>query len=165
MIQIDIDLTPFFGFMDVVERTLGEPEPILMDMLEYYRNEAQPAIFEAHANNKIGGGQHRIWDTLSDSYKYGTLKRFSLHPTDILQLTGEFAKDITTGSAYTIVDIFSTQNLHTLYFGSSRDYPVWAGAGNGGNRQAMYITPETAQRMHDIVQHHISEAIVRARTA
>jgi hypothetical protein len=149
--------------MDEVQRALSDPEPLLREMLTYYRTIAQPAIFDAHAANANGGGEHPNWQPLSPYYLASTKKSRSQHPNDILQLTGAFASDITTGSSETVEAYTRGGGQAQMLFGSSRDYPRYVGAGNGGSRQAMYITPSTANRLEEIVQHYISEVIVDAR--
>ncbi len=164
MIQVEVDLIPLFGMMETVQRALADPEPLLRDMLTYYRTVAQPAIFEAHAAGKNGGGEHPSWQPLSPYYLASTKKSRSQHPNDILQLTGAFASDITTGSSETVEAYTAGGGQAQMLFGSSRDYPRYVGAGNGGSRQAMYITPTTANRLEEIARHYVGEAIVRART-
>jgi hypothetical protein len=60
-------------------------------------------------------------------------------------------------------------NVHpdgvSVVFGSTRDYPVWAGAGEGGPRQAMYLTAEHVRQLDQITNHFLSEMIVRHREA
>lgn len=140
-------------------------EPLLKDWLEYYRNTAQPEIFKAHEGGSNGGGEHPRWKPLSAKYLASARKRLSPHAEDILQLSGDFRDSITRGSSQTNEHIVMTDQGGQVVFGSMLAYPAKAGAGEGGSRQAMYITTKTAQMLADIANHHLSGIIVKYRKA
>lgn len=144
---------------------LEDVMPMLREQLEYYRTVAQPAIFDAHANNRNGGNGHPAWAELSPYYLASSIKKRSMHASDILQLSGAFASDLTTGTAYTVETEFVNKTDAQIAFGSSRKYPIFAGAGDGGKRQAMYITGEAGRAMTDIANHWISQQLVNKRSA
>lgn len=148
-------------------RELGEElsrlEPLLRDLVRYYRTEVQPAIFAAHAGGKNGGAGHPPWQPLSARYLASELKRNSQHPRDILQLTGAFRDDLTIGTAYTVEEYRASRTDAYAEFGTLRVYPRYAGAAQGGPRQAMYLTPEAVQRMDEMVNSWLSQKIREER--
>lgn len=144
---------------------LTNSKPLLADWLDYYRKTAQPAIFRVHEGGKVMVSGHATWRGLTPRYLRSARKRTSLHPRDILQLTGDFKKDLTTGTGYTFERFKISKDSAEVAFGTTRDYPRYVGAGNGGYRQAMYITPHTAKALSDITNHFISKIIVKSRSA
>ncbi|AFZ66986.1 hypothetical protein [Deinococcus peraridilitoris] len=150
-------------FLQAVGRDVSDLQPLLESWVKYYREVAQPEIFRAHANGKNGTGGHPAWRDLSDQYLASARKQTSPHPTDILQLTGAFASDLTTGSEHTIEVYLIGQTEASVRFGSSRVYPRYAGAGEGGSRQAMYITDEASTGLDALTNRFISDAVVRHR--
>lgn len=150
-------------FLQAVGRELADLQPLLESWVKHYRTVAQPEIFAAHAGGKNGGGGHPAWRDLSDTYLASARKRSSPHPSDILQLSGAFASDLTTGSEYTVEAYLIGETEASVRFGSSRIYPRYAGAGEGGSRQAMYITEDTARALDALTNRFISDAIVAQR--
>lgn len=150
-------------FLRELGEELSKLEPLLRDLVRYYRTEVQPAIFEAHAGGKNGGAGHPPWQPLSARYLASELKRTSQHPRDILQLTGAFREDLTTGTIYTREEYRVTKTDAYAEFGSLRVYPRYSGAAQGGPRQAMYLTPEAVQRMDEMVNSWLSKKIVEER--
>lgn len=150
-------------FLRELGEELSQLEPLLRDLVRYYRTEVQPAIFEAHAGGRNGGSGHPPWQPLSARYLASELKRNSQHPRDILQLTGAFGEDLTTGTAYTVEEYRVSKTDAYAEFGTLRKYPRYAGAGQGGPRQAMYLTPEAVQRMDEMVNSWLSKKIREER--
>lgn len=154
-------------FLEYLGHDLEELRPLLEMWLNYYRSVAQPAIFAAHedaATTGGGGHGHPQWQALTARYLASDEKRRSPHPRDILQLTGDFKADITGhGTMHTIERFHMHASEAQVVFGSSRQYPVWAGAGQGGPRQAMYLTAETVKQLDALANHYLSELIVKAR--
>ena len=150
-------------FLQAIGEELSQLEPLLKQLVQYYRTSVQPEIFEAHAGGRSGGAGHPPWKPLSARYLASIIKRTSAHPRDILQLTGEFRKDLTTGTAYTVEEYHFGKDSAFVEFGSTREYPRYAGAGQGDPRQAMYLTPQAVQRMDDMVNSWLSKKIVEER--
>lgn len=155
-------------YLNAIADDISKLEPLMHDWVDYYKGTVQPEIFAAHegaAETGGGGHGHPAWAPLTAAYLDSKRKRESLHASDILQLTGDFRRDLTEGTGHTIEEIITMGDTMQVIFGSSRDYPVWAGAGEGGPRQAMYITPEHARRLSEMAQHFLSEIIVKHRQA
>lgn len=142
---------------------LTKAKPLLEEWLDYYRKTAQPEIFRVHEGGKVMVSGHATWRALTHRYLQSHRKRSSMHPRDILQLSGSFKKDLTTGTSYTFEHFRASSAGAELTFGTTRDYPRYVGAGNGGFRQAMYITPKTSKALIDITNHFISKLIVKDR--
>lgn len=152
-------------YLQAIGKRLEDLMPMLRKQLEYYKTVAQPAIFAAHAGGKNGGSGHPAWQNLSPYYLASDVKRSSAHPKDILRLSGAFAADLTTGTGETIEIERIGSNDAEIIFGSGRAYPRFVGAGQGGSRQAMYVTGDAAKAMTDIANHFLSAAIVAQRSA
>lgn len=148
----------------VLDNNLAHAKPLLEEWVDYYRKTAQPEIFKAHEGNRAGGGGHLNWRRLTVGYLRSSKKRSSVHPRDILQLTGDFRKDLTTGTGFTFERFNISAGSAEVAFGTLREYPRYIGAGQGGSRQAMYITARTQREFVDITNHFISKAIVQMRS-
>lgn len=150
-------------FLNALGEELSQLEPLLRQLVQYYRSTVQPEIFEAHAGGKNGGAGHPPWKPLSARYLASIPKRTSRHPRDILQLTGAFREDLTTGTSYTIEEYRLSKEAAYAEFGSLRIYPRYAGAGQGGPRQAVYLTPQAVQHMDEITNSWLSKKIREER--
>ena len=141
-------------------------EELVWQWVEHYRAVAQPAIFEAHegtARTGVGAGEHPSWEALSETYVDSRRKRESPHAEDIMQLSGALRSDLETGQG----EGYTTSEHHgdsvVVEIGSRRQYGVWAGGGQGGPRQVMYLTAQTIQELETITNTFISRVIVEAR--
>lgn len=139
-----------------------------MQWVEHYRTVAQPEIFEAHergARSGGGGRGHPGWLSLTEEYLASAVKRDSPHAEDIMQLTGALRGDLETGwgEGYTTSERYGDDVL--IEIGSRREYGVWAGGGQGGPRQVMYLTADTVTAFEAITNSFISRLIVEARKA
>lgn len=146
-----------------LDGNLKNAKPLLQDWLEYYRKTAQPEIFKVHEGGKVMVAGHRSWQALTPRYLRSHRKRTSMHPRDILQLSGDFKKDLTTGTGFTFEHYRLSSTEAEVTFGTTRVYPRYVGAGQGGIRQAMYITPAAAKGLQDVTNHYISKILVKAR--
>ena len=150
-------------FLLAIGQDLQNLKPMLEEWVTHFRTVAQPEIFDAHARGANGGAGHPVWKPLSPVYLAGDRKRLSPHPKDMLQLSGDFRADLTTGTDQTVLEYRITSDNAEVVFGSKRSYAKHAGATNGGSRQAMYITPDTVKALNDITNHFLSGLIVRNR--
>lgn len=147
---------------------MNELADLGMQWVKHYRTVAQPAIFEAHegaARFGGGGGGHPAWATLSDGYLSSRKKRESMHPEDIMQLTGDLRRDLETGGGEGYTTSRQMGNDLLIEIGSHREYGFHAGGAQGGPRQVMYLTAETIKQFEVITNSFISKLIVKARAA
>lgn len=151
------------NFLRAIGEELQQLEPLLRQLVTYYRSTVQPKIFEAHAGGKNGGLGHPVWQPLSARYLASALKRNSQHPRDILQLTGAFREDLTVGTAYTLEEYRIGNDEAYAEFGTLRRYPRYAGAAQGGPRQAMYLTPQAVEKMDEMANSWLSKKIREER--
>ena len=135
-ITIDFKAEPIIDMLRHLEFEERDIEHVLKEVVKLYRTKLQPEIFSAHEKGNTGGSGHKNWKPLSQKYLESKLKRTSPHPSDILQLTGAFKDDLTRGTSFTIEEYNTFGSEGQAVFGTTREYPVWAGAGNGGTRQA-----------------------------
>lgn len=152
-------------YLKAIGEDLQQLRPLLEEWLTHYRTVAQPEIFESHAGGRNGGGGHPAWKALSPAYLGSAKKSMSPHPKDLLQLSGDFRADLTTGTDQTILEYRISGDNAEVHFGSKRPYAKHAGATNGGSRQAMYITADTARALNDITNHYLSGLIANRRAA
>jgi hypothetical protein len=157
---IEDNVTPF---VEKLEQGMNDLEPLVKEMLEQWRNVEQHAIFEAHERGKTSPAGHEAWKALSASYLESNKKRNSQHPTDIMQLTGGLREDLTTGTSHTVEALTSTTGQAQILFGTTREYAIYAGGGNGDSRAVMYVTPEAIQHYEALANHFLSELIVAVR--
>lgn len=152
-------------YLKAIGHDLENLRPLLEQWMAHYKSIAQPAIFEAHAGGKNGGLGHPTWQALTQSYLASSLKRGSPHPRDMLQLSGAFAQDLIGDTAFSFDFIKISGDQAEVQFGSTREYPRWVGAGQGGSRQAMYITADEQHALEQITNHFLSSLIVKHRAA
>lgn len=152
-------------YLKAIGKDLQHLKPMLEEWVTHYRTVAQPEIFDAHARGANGGGGHPVWNPLSPAYLTSAKKRLSPHPKDMLQLSGDFRADLTTGTDQTVLEYRINADNAEVIFGSKRPYAKHAGATNGGSRQAMYITADTAKALNDITNHFLSGLIAKHRAA
>jgi hypothetical protein len=154
-VEVQVDDAQAMSALVKLERDTANLEPMLRQMILYYRMYAQREIFDVHRNaakSGGGGGEHPAWTPLSEEYLKSKRKRVSPHPNDIMQRTGALRRDLTTRGPDTVEEYRRTNDGFEAVFGTSKEYPVWAGGGRGGGRQVMYLTPRTIREFERLAQ-------------